>query len=420
MNPFVQYWPAFSLALLLAAMAGMVVLRKGRLLRINNRHDAAESSCGAMAAALRRANEDLRAIIQNGPGVPYHADAGQMTVLAGERMFLGYSGQEWSETGRLRSRVDPTDLGQFDQIRSALQQDGKAAGEYRLLDRNDRPVWVHETAARLQREDGTDHVCGYLTDITAEKQRAQKLEQTQKLLSLGQLATGIGHELGQPLMAISLAAESGLIALEQGASGAAQVREKLDRILTMAERAGAIIGNMRTFGRKERLEMTPIRLSDSVAETLEMVRERLDREHIETLVDVPPTLPPSLVPPLLFQQVLINLIANACDAYHDAIRPQPEPHIIRIEARTEQGRLFLRVQDRAGGIPPDVMGRVFEPFFSTKGPTRGTGLGLSVCYGIVRQAGGMLSVRNQDGGASFEITLPIAGDTAAEPESAVP
>ena len=66
------------------------------------------------------------------------------------------------------------------------------------------------------------------------------------------------------------------------------------------------------------------------------------------------------------------------------------------------------------------MGRVFEPFFSTKGPTRGTGLGLSVCYGIVRQAGGMLSVRNQDGGASFEITLPIAGDTAAEPESAVP
>ena len=125
-----------------------------------------------------------------------------------------------------------------------------------------------------------------------------------------------------------------------------------------------------------------------------------------------------LVPALLFQQVLINLIGNACDAYMDTRHPETDGRTIRIEAQTDSGQIRLQVMDQAGGVHPDMIGHIFEPFFTTKGPDKGTGLGLAVCYGIVRQAGGRLSVRNEAGGAVFEILLPACGE-AEKDESAV-
>ena len=107
------------------------------------------------------------------------------------------------------------------------------------------------------------------------------------------------------------------------------------------------------------------------------------------------------------KQVLTYLIDNACDAYRDLTDVADEDRTIAISAFTEPGHVVLSVKDRAGGIPADAIDRVFEPFFTTKSPDRGSGLGLSVCYHIVRLAGGHLMLRDTLGGASFEITFPV-------------
>ena len=146
-----------------------------------------------------------------------------------------------------------------------------------------------------------------------------------------------------------------------------------------------------------------------------MARERLEVATAHVIVDVPADLPTVRLQPMLFQQVIVNLIGNACDAYQDT--KKDGLRTVRIAGRVVRDHVILRIEDRAGGLSPDVIGRVFEPFFTTKGPRSGTGIGLSLCYAIVLQAGGTMSVHNESGGAVFEVALPIAQpDIPAQPK----
>jgi PAS domain S-box-containing protein len=362
---------------------------------------------------LLRANENLSAVAQNGPGVLYRVEAlengaGRLAFITGGKPeFLGHKVEAWVTKGFAKSLVHPADAERFRQLNLDRICNGGKTTEFRMRHADGHYAWIRDTAGVARQEDGTYSITGYAMDVSAEKEQAATLEHAQRLLSLGDLASGVGHELGQPLAAISLAAGSGMMALERGASGIKLAQEKLDHIARMTDRAGAIIENMRLLGRQEAQATAWTQLSDCVAQALGMVQERLDREQVAVSMDVPRALPAVLLAPLLFQQVLINLIANACDAYLHADTPATGAKTIKIEARAGEDQVTLRITDRAGGIPPDIIGRIFEPFFTTKGPNRGTGLGLSVCYGTVRQAGGLLSVYNECGGAAFEITLPL-------------
>lgn len=374
---------------------------------------------------LLRMNEDLRALAQNGPGVLYRAKAlkngqSRLEYLSGGMAgFLGYSAEAWITKGFVKTLIHPADLGRYRHMILERIRNGVEKSEYRLRHRDGHYAWVRDTASVARRPDGTYSLIGYAVDITAEKERSAKLEQAQRLLSIGDFASGVGHELGQPLAVISLAAGSAMMALQGDVPEIEAAREKLKRIVAMTDRAGAIIENMRMFGRKEAQAKDWTRLSDSVADAVGVMQDRLEREQIMVGVDIPMTLPALLLPPLLFQQVLINLIANACDAYMsvpaDGGCARADGRIIRISAWTGQDEITLRIMDRAGGVAPHVLDRIFEPFFTTKGPHHGAGLGLSVCYGTIRQAGGSLSVSNRDGGAVFDITLPRPQPEDGEP-----
>jgi C4-dicarboxylate-specific signal transduction histidine kinase len=122
---------------------------------------------------------------------------------------------------------------------------------------------------------------------------------------------------------------------------------------------------------------------------------------------LPAALPRVMAVPVLLQQVFVNLVANACDAY-ETIDADEADREIAIRAASDSGRVIVHVTDHAGGIPPDVLPRIFEPFFTTK-QRRGTGMGLAVTDGIIRQIGGTIAACNQDGGATFEIGLPTEG-----------
>ena len=336
--------------------------------------------------------------------------------MGDQKVFLGYDAIDWSAPGFVRSLLHPADVSAFQQIRMEIRHGRTCVAEYRLRCKDGHFAWIRDSANGVAREDGGYTISGYAQDISAEKEQAEKLASARQILNLGLMASGIGHELGQPLAAISLAAESGMLALDREPAGIQRAREKFERVLSLTDRAGAIIDNMRGIAGDQSQIAVPTSLADIVADAVEQVRERLDRDQVDLRVNVASSLPPVRLVPLMFQQVLINLIGNASDAYRDRDIGPVEPRVIWIDgeitdARAGNPELVLRIRDRAGGIPPEVIERVFEPFFTTKGPRQGSGLGLSLCYGIVRQVGGMLGVYNTDDGAVFEIRLP-PGDAA--------
>ena len=377
--------------------------------------------------ALRRANETLRAVVQSGPGALYQAELsarghGQILFLMGDqKVFLGYDADDWNARGFVRSLLHPADVTAFGQILTCVRHGRTCVAEYRLRCKDGHFAWIRDSANGVARKDGGYTVSGYAQDISAEKEQADKLASARQILSLGAMASGIGHELGQPLAAINLAAENGMLALDRNPADIQRAHEKFERILSLTDRAGSIINNMRSIAREQAQVAVPTRLAEIVKDAAEQMRERLARDHVELRVNVATSAPPVRVVPLMFQQVLINLIGNSCDAYRDRGVGTAGSRVIWIDSELADGRagaqeIVLRIRDRAGGIPTEVIERVFEPFFTTKAPRQGSGLGLSLSYGIVRQAGGLLEVRNTDDGALFEIRLPPAapaGDAAA-------
>ena len=370
--------------------------------------------------ALISANDNLRAVVQSGPGFLYRGvlpptGGTRIGFLQGDHQgFMGYDQEEWYTDGFARSHVHPDDLAIYDQKKEMIARTGKAILEYRFCTKDGPYAWMRDTANGIPQDDGGYVLSGYALDISSEKEQAAKLEQARRMLSLGELASGIGHEINQPLAVISMAAQNTQIALERDPANTAYLQKALDRIVEFTARASGIIDNMRNFGRQDSQAAEAIQLSDAVAETVKIFQARLTQEGIAVVIDMPPALPPVRVPPVPFQQVLINMLGNACDAYRSASETVTGVRDIRIAGQVVDRSVRLRVQDRAGGVPPSLIERIFEPFFTTKGKKRGTGLGLSICYAIIRQASGTLSVHNEDGGAVFEITLPIDEEVAQE------
>ncbi|SFK93638.1 sensor histidine kinase [Falsiroseomonas stagni] len=240
-----------------------------------------------------------------------------------------------------------------------------------------------------------------------ERERVAQLAQASKLAQLGELATGMAHELNQPLTAITLAAQNAMKQLERGALDAPSLAARLDRILQMARRASTVIDHMRIFGRMDGEASAPITLAAAVRGARDLLAFKLERHRVRVVDTLPPDLPPVVGQAVPLEQVLVNLIANACDAYGeppaDADAP---PRLIAIAAAATEGWVCLTVRDEAGGIPPDILPRIFAPFFTTKPVGQGTGLGLSISYGIINDMGGTLAAESANGSTTFVITLP--------------
>ncbi len=130
-------------------------------------------------------------------------------------------------------------------------------------------------------------------------------------------------------------------------------------------------------------------------------------------INIPPGIPPVWGKAVPLEQVLINLVNNACDAYEAANAPADQARrVIDISAQRDGGHVRLTIQDYAGGLLPDALQHAFQPFYTTKEVGKGTGLGLSISYGIIADLGGKITVANRNGGARFTITLQVAADVA--------
>jgi len=258
-------------------------------------------------------------------------------------------------------------------------------------------------------------------DDTQRRMAEVRLFDASRLSNLGEVASGIGHEINQPLTVIRFASESLREELE-GPEGEALpepladfIRVKLDRIIGQTDRAAGIIRDLRAVARKPANDPQPFDLVEATRVGADLLNEQLKLAQIEFNVSLPTTPIMVLGEPSRLQQVLINLVLNARDAILSRKAPSPAgipgPGVGRIAINLATDRVgggaVLTFDDDGPGIPPEVLTRLFEPFFTTKPVDKGTGLGLSISYDIVRNMGGEIVAENRAaGGARFRVVLP--------------
>lgn len=269
----------------------------------------------------------------------------------------------------------------------------------RVLERFSRPVLDSE-GQRL----------GWLEvyqDITGLRSTESKMFQKEKMAALGQLVSGIAHELNNPLTAIM-----GYTQLLLGHGLAATQLDEAKKIYEEAERARRIVKNLLFFARERVQERSSVDLNEVVERTLALRSYELKIESIQVETDLCRNLPRTMADPYQLQQVLLNLLVNAEQAL---LGSRGKGHIRIRTYRPSDSRIALEVEDDGPGIPQEIASRVFEPFFTTKPPGVGTGLGLSIVYAIVQQHGGDVILDSQRGvGAKIAVELPLVAVPLSE------
>lgn len=232
------------------------------------------------------------------------------------------------------------------------------------------------------------------------EEHQEELLQSRKISAIGTLTSGIAHELNNPINNIVLTAES--LKEDFAQVDQEEALSLIQDILVQAERASDIVKGLLDFSRSERPEFEPVAVSKIVDDTLKLVRNQLMLSGIQVEKEVPAATPLISGDRKSLQQVFLNLFINA-------IQAMPDGGNLTIRVYPEDGRwLHIDVGDTGQGIDPKHLPRIFDPFYSTKEVGRGTGLGLSVTYGIIEKHGGHIEAHSQKGkGATFNITLPI-------------
>ncbi len=240
----------------------------------------------------------------------------------------------------------------------------------------------------------------YEEDVTERQQLQASLAQSEKLAAVGQLAAGVAHEINNPLTAIQANAQ--LLQRSLVDSDSEQI-EMVESIIEASGRATQAVRDLLDFSRREHYQVAPIDLNETIQRTLALMGPELGSRSISLQFDPAFDLPLINASQDHLQGVWLNLLINAIDAIDEG------PGVISIKSSHVEGSIKVEVADSGQGIPEDQISRIFEPFYTTKEPGRGTGLGLSVSHQIVTRHGGQILVSSQPGdGTTFTVILPIS------------
>jgi PAS domain S-box-containing protein len=288
--------------------------------------------------------------------------------------------------------------------------------EHRLLRPDGSERWVRSIGhIKLDASGKPTQMTGVVLDVTEEKaaerestNMRQELMHLTRVATLGELSGAMAHELNQPLTAILSNAAAAKLSLSDQDSDIADVRDILTDIETEATRAGNVIRHLRTLFVKSEAQIHPLDLNEVVSEVLKLIHSDLVTRRVNVSTRLAMELPPVQGDRVQLQQVLLNLIFNACDAMTE--NEPGERDLTVVTALDGRSTALISIADRGGGIKPDLLGLLFKPFVTTK--SRGLGIGLSICRSIVEGHGGRLwAVNNPERGATFCIALPVPGAT---------
>ncbi|MGG5810993.1 sensor histidine kinase, partial [Falsiroseomonas sp. CW058] len=289
---------------------------------------------------------------------------------------------------------------------------GGGRREFRLRRPEGGWIWVRDSLRVLEpRADGSAEMVGCVADLSEERTVQAGAQENARLAALGEMATGLAHELNQPLAVMSLAAENAMRALQRrGPAALPDVQERLGRISQQARRARDIVEHLRAFGHPAEGALEPVPPGSAVEGAVLLTNAALRAAGIAVTVDLPHDLPRVMARLTALEQALVNLLLNARDAIEQRRGEGTPPGQVRIAARRQGGRVLLTVADNGGGIPETAMDRLFEPFFTTKPPGQGTGLGLPAVHAAMRSFGGTVAAANSDEGAVFTLSFEAAGE----------
>jgi PAS domain S-box-containing protein len=252
-----------------------------------------------------------------------------------------------------------------------------------------------------------DKVVGYFglhSDLTDKRILEKQLIHTQKMESIGTLAAGVAHEVGNPLASISA-----LVQILQRSSEDEFVKEKLDLVVNQVKRISKIIRDLVDFSRPSNYELEPTDVNDNIREAMEIVRVGKKAKDIEFELDLDDSVSLLHLVTDQMQQVFVNMFINAVDAIAERKKNEMNEFEGRIFTRTEEtaSHIIVTIEDNGCGIAEDKTQKVFEPFFTTKEEGEGTGLGLWVSYGIIKSFKGSIKITSAvNEGTVFIISLP--------------
>jgi len=374
---------------LLYSAANQLTLHLDRILTVREAEaDRFRSILDSMPQAVVLTDTELRAVQTN-----------RSTTRLFERLGL-------PPTGDLRPAVERLGLLQdVDRVRRGEVQ----VAERELTYDTDCVLSATITPLAGPPGSGTGFVL-VLTDVTADRRLRQQLAQADKMSSLGEMISGVAHELNNPLASIL-----GYTQLLRAKAEDESSSHRFEVLQKEAQRCRRIVENLLSFARSRAPVRTAFSLNEVVQSVLSLMGYALRVENIEVVTNLDPDLPALRGDAHQVQQVLVNLLTNALHALREY---RDDGRIVLCTSRDEDGTVCLEVLDNGPGIPEEMRGKIFDPFFTTKAEGAGTGLGLSLVYGIVDSHGGTIEVLTPaDGGTAFRVGMPVVRG-GPPPESA--
>jgi PAS domain S-box-containing protein len=327
-----------------------------------------------------------------------------------ETMF-GFSMDEWLADSRHWMRhIHREDHQVVEAAEESSKRGERFQAEYRVIRKDGRVIWVSDTAVVVPGSDAHPLMEGIIVDITERKQFEGQLQQARRMEAVGRLAGGIAHDFNNLLTIIKGYTELALMR----AKGLPELKTDIERIEDASERASGLVRQLLAFSRRQVLQPKVLDLNEIVIGLDKLLRRLMD-EDIEMLTIADKPVGAIKADPGQIEQVIMNLVVNARDAMADGGRLIVETANVELDAiyardhaTVRPGRyVMLAVSDTGTGMSAETVAHIFEPFYTTKESGRGTGLGLSTVYGIVKQSGGYIWVYSEAGrGTTFKVYLP--------------
>jgi len=368
---------------------------------------------------LRESEEKYRFLFDGGPSPIFVIDADDLKILdvnARAEEEYGYTREEFLDMSFADLGLDRDREGTRNRLKQVFATEVTFLPVLQHRRKDNSPFMVNFQAS-LSSYRNRPAVIAAVWDVTERLQKHAKLIQAGKMATLGEMATGIAHELNQPLNVVRLGCDYLSKKIRSGQPLLPEDVQQVTKELTYSvERAARIIDHLRQFGRRAEETMIPIDINKPILNVFTLVGTQLEARGIRWQLSLDVNLPRIMGDDNRLEQVFINLILNARDAIlsytgRGASSERKRNKLITIKSFSGKDRVIVTVADTGSGIPETLKPKVFEPFFTTKRPGEGTGLGLSISYGIVREHSGTIEIDPDSmEGTTFRLTFPVVKD----------